>query len=412
MQIRALPLMFLAGICLMAAGCSEERYGLLNCPDGLDTFVVYPREEVQQITVIGDETGMAGMSSLYLGSAGGTRSDILLHYDFRSFREDYPNYPDSLFDPANIRSVQLTLNRMGTFRSGPDSVQTPGFIYEIRSLANGFDPRDYVTAPGPAVPLDGEILNPEHSELDDEDDPSFELREEDLIDWVTNRKSIAMVVTAAAGSDSGLVGFASRGTDPYGDPQAPFLLVDFRDRTLNLRINPTDDTSTFDQVAALPPDMAHLQTGLRSYPLLTFDIPALPAESSKYVIFGFRFFADSIDSFWVGSCLEVSQLDSGVPEDMNDPVLAANLEAASTSLFRICPGGLSGEDLDFFTTKEYMDWEPAPPSVMRLVFSFRGPFSRQGPTEETFFTQSTFFGPNGAPDLRPVLLVITCKRGE
>ena len=160
MNRRLLQLLLLITTSLTLGACSEEYYGLLHCNGGIDTLVVYPREEFQYVTVIGDESGMAGMESLYLGSAGGTRSDFLLEFDFSTFRENYPDYPDSLFDLANISSVRLGLQRLRLFRSDQDSADTTGVIYEVRSLANGFDPGEYITAPGPAVPLDGRILNP------------------------------------------------------------------------------------------------------------------------------------------------------------------------------------------------------------------------------------------------------------
>ena len=414
MSRRFLPPLLVLTLSLTLAACSEEHYGLLRCNGGVDTLIVYPRQEVQYVTVIGAESGMAGMKSLYLGSSGGTRSDFLLEFDFSTFQEDYPDYPDSLFELDKIKYVSLGFQRLRIFRSDQDSVETSGVIYEVRSLANGFDPQEYITAPGPAVPLDGRILNQDSAELNHEDEPYLELSEQDLIDWITNKESVGMVVTAAAGSDPGLVGFSSLESDHYGIIPAPSILVSFHDWSLRtLKITPTNDTSTFDKVADLPADMLHLQTGLQSYPVLTFDIPALPAESSKYVIYGFSFFADSIDPFWVGSCLDVSQLAPGMLEAVPEPVLAGDLEAAATPIFRICEGGETSEYPDQFTPWGYPSWEPAPPSVMHLLFTYPKYSMGHHPDDaEVYFSQSTFFGPNVTGFFRPVLLVITCNPGE
>jgi len=414
MKSRYLQLLLLLAISLAMGACSEEYYGLLYCPGGLDTLMVYPREEVKQVSVIGDEAGMEGMRSLYLGASEGTRSDILLNFDFSTFQDDYPDFPDSLFDPAKIRSVKLSLKRLPLFSADQDSGQHLGIIYRVHALENSFDPQDYIIEPGPAVSPLGPPLNQDFTELNYDDEPRLHLWEEDLIEWVTNRESIGMVVTAAAGSDSGLVGYSSMDADYYEYLFAPSLVVVFHDRTVgNLLIPPSNDTSTFDQVATLPPDMIQLQTGLRSYPVLTFDIPPLPAESSTYVMYDFRLFADSIDSFWAGDCLSLSQINPQVLEEMTGPVLAADLDAASTKLITICPGDQEGETSNQFTSSRYPDWEPAPPSEMHLLITF-SPYGSHyyGKSAELYFTQSTFFGRTAEVEFRPVLFIFTCNGGE
>ena len=413
MNRRRLHLLLLLSASLTLGGCSEDYYGELRCT-GIDTLVVHPRAEIQHITVIDNEAGMAGMESLYLGSSGGTRSDFLLEYDFSTFAEDHPDFPDSLIDPDHIRSVALRLQWLPDAHAGRDTLTSLGVNFEVRALAGGFEEQDYLTAPGPAAPLDGPLLNGDTTDPDYENWLYLDLAEGDLVDWVTQRNPVAMVVTAGAGSESGLVAFASLEKPHYGYSFAPTIVVRFQDYSVReLLITPAHDTSTFDQVADLPPDMIHLQTGLQSYPVLTFDIPPLPAESSNYVMYGFDLFADHIDTFWSGSCLELLQLGSGVAEDPADPVLAADLAAAATSLLRICPGGEAGDDPDHFRSSEYPRWKPAPPSVTRLLITFSGAFPgywRSG--AGIYLTQSTFFGPNATAELRPVLLVLTCNLGE
>jgi len=413
-------LFLLCGATALSLGaCSEEYYGLLQCPDGLDTLLVYPRPAFQQMAVIGDESGMAGMGSLYLGSSGETRSDVLLKYDFSSFREDHPDFPDSLFDPAIITSARLRLARLRKFRSDSDLAGNQGIVFEVRALEAGYDPQNYISPPGLAVSLEGRILNQDSSELNHDDDPLFEIDAQDLISWVLNREAVDMVITAAEGSDPVLIGIASSETlplqvSPYhwqGDT-APTLIVNFGGLGLGqLHIIPTHDTSTFHQVAGLPPDMAHLQTGLNSFPVLTFDIPPLPAGSSSYVLYDFRVYADYVDSMWTDSQLGVSRLDPGVLEEMPEPVLASALEASSTRMFRLGPdNGVEGTPTRYGRV-DRVQWDPAPPRVMHLMLNLSGNYGLIG-GPEIYFTQSTFFGPGAEIQLRPVLYLMTCNPRE
>jgi len=416
---RLLQLLLLITTSLTLGACSEEYYGQMVCKGGLDTLIVYPRQEVQHVTVIGDESGMAGMESLYLGSSGGTRSDILVNFDFSDVISE--DYPDSLFEVSNIISVKLALIRLRRYAVSDDSSSTTGIIYHVKALDKPFDSEEYTTWPGPEPSTDDLILNSDFTELNYRDEPYLKLHPEDLSDWVRNRGTVGMVITAAEGSDEGLVGFASReltnnyALPPlvYGSTVAPTIIVQFHNYPNYdqfFQIPPGNDTSSFESVASLPPEMAHVQTGLRSYPVLTFDIPALPAESSKYVAYGFRFSADSIDSFWTGSCLDLSQLDPRVLEGVTEPVLAADLEAAASDLFRICPGREEDGDPNLFTLSElFMHWEPAPPRVMNVMLTYSHNWRNDA---AVYFTQSTFFGPGAAIEYRPILLVITCNRGE
>jgi len=296
MNNRTLIFLILLSLVLILGGCSGEPYGSLYCPPGpRDTLVVYPRLEFQQVTVISYrnfDPGMAGMQSLYLGSSGETRSDILVNFDFRDFRWGVPGYPDSLFDSAHIKRVYLSLKRLIPYSSYPDTGEvgrpTTAIIYHVRPLDVPFDPQNYHSWPGPVPSMGGRILNQDFQDLNHSDEPQLRMYTEDLVDWVNNFEKVGMAITAAEGSEAGLVGFASLELTRYnelpplmvGSAIAPTIVVEFQDGSLpNLLIPPINDSSTFNQVASIPPELVHVQTGLRSYPVLAYDIPPIPSGS-------------------------------------------------------------------------------------------------------------------------------------
>jgi len=394
---------------LLVGGCSEERYGSLYCPGPVDTLVVYPRLEFQQVMVISDTTatadrgpGMAGMESLYLGSSGETRSDILVNFDFSDVISE--DYPDSLFEVSNIKAVKLTLMRLRPYAVTDDSSSTTGIIYHVRALDIPFDSEEYKTWPGPAPSMDDLILNSDFTELNYRDEPLLRLYPEDLSDWVRNRETVGMVISAAEGSDEGLVGFASRELTRFqeipllfgGSSIPPTIVVEFNDYPGSdqfFQIPPRNDTSSFESVASLPPELAHVQTGLRSYPVLTFDIPPLSDRTCVFDMV-FRISEGDVDPMFQETNLGVYLLDKDSSDWSNGPILEEDLSAAATRY----------SNSPFYSTAPY-----PMPEVVRMMFNFDPhPFWHS----DLYFTQSTFHGPTAAPDLRPALVLITGQREE
>jgi len=355
---------------LLVGGCSEERYGSLYCPSGpADTLVVFPRLEFQQVMVISDTTatadqgpGMAGMESLYLGSSGETRSDILVNFDFSDVISE--DYPDSFFEVDNIRFVKLVLKRLIPYTATEDSLTTTGIIYNVKALDQPFDSEQYTTWPGPAPSIDDRILNSDFTELNYSNEPYLRLYPEDLSGWVLNRETVGMVITAAEGSDEGLVGFASRELTRYhelpplyaGSSVAPTIIVQFDDLPIYdqfFQIPPRNDTSSFESVTSLPPEMVHVQTGLRSYPVLTFDIPPLSDRTCVFDI-RLRILEDELDPLLMETGLAMYYLDASSSEWSNGPVLEEDLSAAATrysSYYYILPYPM--------------------PEVVRMMFNWR-----------------------------------------
>jgi len=423
MNSRHLVLMMLllaAGLALGA--CSDEPYGSLYCPPGArDTLVVYPRLDMQQVRVeirgsrVSNEPGMAGMQSLYLGSEAGTSSDILVNFDLDKGSLASPTHPDSLFDEAHIRRVSLNLDRLRPYYSVADTTGTPtlGIIYLVQQLANPFSLNQYETWPGETPESEGPPLNTEF-EVSHSWEPSIRLWVDSFLALVeSNEGEIGMVISAAAGSDPGLVGFASRdltrfeliGPLPEGSNPAPTIVVEFEDGTIpNLLIPPVNDTSTFHQVAALPPDQVQVQSGLPSYSVLAFDIPPLPAGTCVTGL-GFRLTPVNTSSLWAGECLVTTSLDSTRVSWANGSL--SQLPYWSEVRLSACPVDQP--------TDRYLGFGPDTgfvgplAQVIHMISLFE---DYPGWISEIYFSQSTFHGPGAAAELRPALMIITGRKDD
>lgn len=423
-MLRPLAGLILIAVALTVGACSEEEYGTLYCPGPVDTLVVYPSLEIYQLEVIGDESGMAGMESLYLGSSGGTRSEILVEYDFGSILGNHPDFPDSVFELENIRSVFLSLHRLIPRAEVPDSLSYPGIIYWVKMLDNGINLEDYVVPPGPVPSRSGTILNQDPFEPNTSIEPLLRLYKEDVADWIRNGDRVSLAITAAAGSDTGLCVFASSELVTYellpplgfGTIPEPSIWIQFNDRRTNFGLPPVKDTSTFDQVETLPPGFGHLQTGIRSYPVFTFEIPPMPEGSCAQVSIGLRVNSQMMDPIWQSSNLRLSHVETEAFESMANPVLAESLQDDLQRRFSALPDSTGNDGTTYFQSSDYRPYPQYPPGVMYLMLSFPDGSLVKDVFEfgysDIFFSQSTFFGPGAVPELRPTLLIIHGQAGS
>ncbi len=231
---------------------------------------------------------------LYLGEQGGTSSSILVNFDFTDiFSEDFP---ESLFTDQNIKSVRLSLTKLKFYGTAVvDSSDTTGNVtsgvtniyYSVRMLDAPFDTTAF---PGPVPPDQGVELVKGPVDVVYGNEPLIPLYKEDFLAWLAEGGTRGFIISAAAGSDPGLVGFASRELDSYneladvavGTVVAPNFVVDFDSEDVNFLMPPVADTSTFDAIGPVPEnpdDRFVLRTGLRSYPVLRFDFSGLPAHA-------------------------------------------------------------------------------------------------------------------------------------
>ncbi len=436
-------ILFYAAVLAFGIGlsaCSDKDEGALHCPSGpADTLLVYPRLEFAQINVTGEsiatpdhDPGMAGMESLYLGSDGETRSDILVNFDFGSVISE--EYPPEFFVADSIQAVYLTMHRLLSLvaYSGPNDVGSdtmsfgpmwPGVAYHVRPLASPFVPQDYSAWPGTTPPAFTELLNEGHEFVDYSEEPRIRMPEARFLEWVRNGEPIGLMIQAGADSDTGLVGFASRELTTLrevsaiyeGSSTGPSLVVHFSGRGGALIIPSQHDTSTFDQINELPPELMHVQTGLRTVPLLSYDIPPLPDDSCLRS-YGFRATMAAMAPQWPDECVALSQVDPARVDWSSGTVSATALQDGSLTLMQICSTGPGSKALDFSWSGEKMIGFPDLPETMHLMLNFNdSTINRYSQPYDYFiryqahmyFSQSTIFGPAAALEDRPVLMLIT-----
>jgi hypothetical protein len=239
---------------------------------------------------------------LYLGQDDGDASSILVTYDFSSLPNDV--WTAEFLRADNITSVRLQLQMLTWYFPNhnadvPDTETLPERYwpgaqkyYDVHVLDAPFDTLSY---PGPE-PSHSPFLANAAQELEGASGPVFiDLSPEVVAGWLAAGDRVSLIVREGAGSEPGLLGFASKemshggSTLPTLRPDAslgPTLIVDtvaypdaLPDSLSNLVIKPVADVSTWHAVETPPTDVADgllFRTHLRSYPALSFDLSLLP----------------------------------------------------------------------------------------------------------------------------------------
>ena len=359
-----------AALALTLAGCSSE----LPNEVGADLATV----EVDSVLVPLDVRALADYSALevtdpglpysarqtlYLGAQAGTRSSILVNFDFDAYFDE--DFPESLFTAENIRSVKLSLTKLSFYTEAADTA-TPVVrqFYRIYGLDAPFDSTAY---PGPVPAHDGRDLNADYG-LEQGAEPLIPLFESDFLEWIATGGTRGFVIQAGAESDSGLVGYAARDLVRYaeipplarGTLAGPNLVVDFVDEDLNHLIASVGDVSTFDQVAPPPADpLDHLlvRTHLRQYPALLFDLAKLPRDVyvNRAVLVLHN---DTSRGFGTLQTLVVSELASTL---FGDPYATLTLDELGAAVYPVT--GTFANDPDFNVRFDFN----VTASVQRLV---------------------------------------------
>lgn len=290
---------------LMGTGCTSDQpsnvgFGLVT--DHIDSVLVPLTVEAvsrySALEVEDPEVTMDLQEVLYIGEKNGTRSGSLIaNYDFAI--EYSSTYPETLFTEENIKSVKFSLIKVDYYSSRKDTLDTGEIIvvqpedlyYELKALETPFDPAGYTHYPVETPEGVGPLLNSDNLEAKGSSEPFLALYPADVLGWIASREKMGFSLTFGAGSDSGLVGFASLELTHYkelddvavGTMVAPNFQVNFEDESiLPYLIGPYADTSTFDQVPDAPADVDGgflLRTGFRSYPALLFDLAGLPPHA-------------------------------------------------------------------------------------------------------------------------------------
>jgi hypothetical protein len=296
------------------------------------------------LTIFDENVPLTRSQTLYLGSEDGLASSMLANYDFGNVFTDA--YPDTLFTAEKIKSVKFSLsmlNYYGEARRTEDGVVQ--MFYNIYLLDAPFDTTETLW-PGDVPPHDPRDLNAnfleEHGKF-----PLIDLNETDFLDWLAGGEQLGFLIQADPEySDPGLVGYASREMRYYsqlddvavGTVVAPNFVVEFEDVTIpSYLMRPFADTSTFDVVDGAPADPSAglmLQTGMRSYPLLTFDYSAIPANA--YV---------NRATLWVtcDSLVSFGNLESIVVAEMDPDLYTAPADSLTLAGFNTSVYTLSGQ---------------------------------------------------------------------
>lgn len=442
---------------LWLGGCSSDEANMVGSglvdselTDVLHTVSVTAISDYGTVQVQDAAVPVHRQQVLYLGSQNGVSSRILVNYDFGNIYTD--DYPESMFTAGNIKAVKLSLTKLshygGLRREITDdgdtnyvpSGQPLDLYYVVQEASAPFDSTAYVGYPGAAPAVSGPAINSDFLDANQSIEPILRLYEQDFLDWLAAGQKVGLAISLGPNSDDGLIGFAARELLRYseldnvavGTVVAPNLIIEFEDNTiLNFLLKPVGDTSTFEQVAALPADRAALddpaarmvlRTCLRSYPMFDFDFSgaALPKDiliNRAVLRLTNDSDSDTSPAFGNTEAIVLAEIDSLKIAEAPLTMTPTELGAASyviTGQTSLDPS--SARHLSFDVTA----------LVQRLVNNVyanpRGIVLAPGedvfPTYDIasvdpdfYFDEFRFFGPAAADSVRPTL-VITYSRHE
>ncbi len=271
----------------VGTGIVEPHIDVVLQPLKLETIERYTGKSISEV-----DLPLAEQEVLYLGNQEGNSSSILLNYDFANAYSD--SFPASRWTNDNISWVRLRFLMVEYYGHliTPDDGHNKALakFYDVFELATPFTPDDF---PGPVPPLlDGGVnLNRDYI-LDEAEFLEIELPVAEMINWVAGGQAHGFVVSEGANSTPGISGFSSREMLHPGSTLidfdsktlvAPIIKVHFDHNDSVFILEPTADTSTFDEISTVPVDVVAdgfmLRTCLRSYPMLRFDFSGLPANA-------------------------------------------------------------------------------------------------------------------------------------
>jgi len=268
-------------------------------PLGTDEVTMYTALRIEdQDSAVRKNIPVARQEVLYMGGRNGTRcGGMLVNFDFDL--DFNAAHPESLFTEENIKSVKFSLTKVKYYNANVDSngISSSGqpvdLYYQLQMLAAPFDSLAYVSYPVAAPAGTGPLLNSDFGTPNSENEPSLRFQDPlDVLGWIQAKEKVGVILTFGAGSDTGLVGYASRDLKPshydqldplaVGTIPAPNIIIEFNDGTINYLLGPYADTTTFTEVPPAPPTVEEgvlLRTGLRNYPGLLFDLSGLPPNA-------------------------------------------------------------------------------------------------------------------------------------
>lgn len=428
---RAVPVALLAAawLALAAGGCSSDD------PNRVGGGLVEARIDVSLDTLLSEDViayagrniseadlPLARQEMLYLGSQGGTASSVLVNYDFADSLIFSDSIPAAAFSSDNIAWVRLQMI-MSDFYISQYEPQDTGEkvvskVYEVFQLDAPFDSTAF---PGPVPPHDLIDLNI-NPVLDEAGEVNIDIAEAFFLSWVQAGGRQGLLIQEGGGSNPGLSGFASRDNKHMGSQflqlgegttQGPALRVQLVEPDTILSIKPFADTSTFHQITAAPEDPGDgfmLRTCLRSYPVLRFNLDALPENVyiNRAVLYVVN---DTTTSFGNLESIVVSEFDMdliGTPQD------SLPLDDLGAATYRI--SGMSSLDPAYNGVMQFNITQAVQRYVNSVYTGDRGLILTAGEDifpnydlssvdPDFYFTQFNFFGTAAPDSLRPQLRI-------
>ncbi len=432
-----LAALVLAGLTtVLATGCtsdspSEVGNGLVTTtfdttlvPLAVSELPVFGALEIEDVDV-----PLENQQLLYLGSGNGTRSSILLNFDFAEL--DTTGIPAENVRRDNIAFVRLSLTRASYYGHpvlDPDSIpisEVPAVWYEVHELDAPFDSTAY---PAPLPAFNAWNLNTDYVE-DVEIGVNIAIDPDEFWNWFTAGEKRGFLIQSGAPADTAFVGYASRdmllfGTqlDPLdeGTIATPVFSVKFVDPDTTVFLTSYADVSTFHEIAPTPPDPADgivLRTGLRNYPALLFDFTDLPDDVyiNRAVL---RLINDPQVGVGPVASLVVSELDS---LEFAVPGSGLTLDELEGAAFQIV--GITGllpayvDTVDFNVT-QYVQrrinevYDGTRGLVVTAGEDFFPLYDRSAADPDFFFREFRFHGTAAAPGLRPELRITYSVLGD
>jgi hypothetical protein len=384
---------------------------------------------------------------LYVGERASDASSILLNFDFSVY--DHPDSAavDSLLTSDNVESVKLKLIALEWYNprhGAPDTSDVneelqpyPGLnkVLDVHVLEAPFDTLVY---PAPEPAREAALLGSYDEDFLISDDLIIDLPVERVVSWIRERARVGLIVREAAGSDAGLLGLASKemsfaGSTLSTESQAagttvgPALLLELAETpdhwegATNAVLEAAADVSTWHQLDTTPVDPAdgiEVRGHLRSYPVVRFDLTAVP-RNVRVNLAEIVLHVDTASTHGPANNLTVSEFPRDeAPDGERTRVILTDLRDAVdlVSGGAVQPEHISDHTLRLNVTNSLQRWvnDVQEEDVGFLIALgetfFPGYVSSPGPS--FWALKWRFFGTEADPDLRPRLQILYTRVDE
>lgn len=281
----------LAVVFQLVGGCTSDEPNPVGATippelDLEDPVAVTVRTFAQSgsVTLTDDDVPFDESEVLYLGAEGGVESSILLTYDLSAFMDSLG--VDVPVNASTVQETQLTFYRLNAY--APEDTLTPEIELNIEmwALADTLDTSLY---PGPEPATSAFLFD----EFGTSAVTFVDFHDYIFLDWLEDGRADIMI-RAGAGSDPGLLGFASRdlqlntampqewaGTKVGVTLQVTVDDLDDDLEPVTVSLAPVKDVSTFHVLDEAGGDLSEpfmMRTHLRESPWFRFDLSSLPED--------------------------------------------------------------------------------------------------------------------------------------